>query len=102
MVRSALCLVLLCGFASADVVARESRLQGPGSGRGNAQQCADEEIESAVVEATQKSSTGKPRAMVTPPARKPAKATPSARGDGDSDSRMPAPRWHSFLPGMFR
>ena len=31
--------------------------------------------------------------------RKPVKATPAARTE---NSRVAAPRWHSFLPGMFR
>ena len=99
MSRSALCLLLLCASASATVAARDVRQLGPNSGGGNSQQCADEEIEAAVAEATQKSSAPKPRGTATPPARKPVKATPAARSEA---ARLPAPRWHSFLPGMFR
>ena len=99
MSRTALCLLMLCAFASTGVAAREVALMGPGSGGGNSTQCADEEIEAAVVEATQKSSAPKPRGPVAQQPRKPAKAAPAARTES---SRVAAPRWHSFLPGMFR
>ena len=66
MSRTALCLLMLCAFASPGVAARDVYLAGPGGGGGssggNSQQCADEEIEAAVAEATQKSSAPKPRA----------------------------------------
>ena len=35
-----------------------------------------------------------------PAATKPAKPRPSVHGD--APARMQSPRWHSFLPGMFR
>jgi ABC-type uncharacterized transport system auxiliary subunit len=100
MSRTAICLLLLCACASSGVAARDYRMQGPGSGGGNNQQCADEEILAAIDDATQKSA--KPRVVVTTQPRKPAKVTPAVRGDGDPASRLPTPRWHSFLPGMFR
>ena len=100
MSRSVLLLALICAFASAGVAARDYRMQGPGSGGSTLQSCPDEEIDAAVAEATQKSP--KPRAAVNTQPRKPAKVTPTARGDADSSARLPAPRWHSFLPGMFR
>jgi hypothetical protein len=100
MSRTALCVFLLCAFASTGAAARESHMAGPGSGGGNtSQQCQDDEIQAAVDEATPK--TAKPRAPVTTAPRKPAKAVPSARSESDV-SRLPTPRWHSFLPGMFR
>jgi len=95
MSRSALCLLLLCAGASATVAARDVRQLGPNSGGG---QCP--EIANAVAEATEKAPAKKP--VTTTPQRKPAKTNPTARGDGDSGARIPAPRWHSFLPGMFR
>jgi hypothetical protein len=81
---------------------------GPGGGGGgkggNIQQC--DEVDSAVAAATAKA-PAKPRvtASITQPVRsvKAVKALPAARGDTDDDApRMPTPRWHSFLPGMFR
>ena len=36
-----------------------------------------------------------------PSATKPTKPRPSVHGDAPA-SRMQSPRWHSFLPGMFR
>jgi hypothetical protein len=102
MTTRALIVVLLL-VASTSVAAREVRLAGPnGGGGGNSQQC--QEITNAVAEATSKA-PAKPRTVATTQPRKPAKAMPAARGDSDSDSdgpRLPTPRWHSFLPGMFR
>ena len=95
MSRPMLCLLLI--FASTTLSAREVRLQGANSGGG---QCT--EIANAVDEATAKP-PAKPRTTAAQP-RKPVKAVPTARSDGDDDVgvRVSAPRWHSFLPGMFR
>jgi hypothetical protein len=100
--RALLCVLLLA--SSTTVAAREVRLAGPNGGGGNVQQC--QEIANAVEEATAKA-PAKPRvtASITQPVRsvKAVKALPAARGDTDDDApRMPTPRWHSFLPGMFR
>jgi hypothetical protein len=100
MSRLALCLLLLC--AGTTVSAREFRMQGPNGGGGQCPEIVDDsaEIANAVAEATQKPAA-KPRTTSTTQ-RKPVKTTPTARGDSDGGSRLPAPRWHSFLPGMFR
>lgn len=100
--RALLCVLLLTSGTT--VAAREVRLAGPNGGGGNVQQC--QEIDNAVQEATAKV-PAKPRTTktTTAPSRKPVKATPAARSSGDDDGaapRLSTPRWHSFLPGMFR
>ena len=103
MTSRALLCVLLLATTSSTVAAREVRLAGPNGGGGNVQQC--QEIANAVEEATAKA-PAKPRTTVTTttPSRKPVKTTPAVRSAGDDDSapRLSTPRWHSFLPGMFR
>ena len=93
---SRLLLVALLMCASASVSA------GPGS----AGQCPEmeqeaPEIAAAVAEATRKPAA-KPRTTSSTPQRKPVKTTPTARGEVDAAARVATPRWHSFLPGMFR
>jgi hypothetical protein len=92
MSRIVFCLLLLsmCTTASA----REMRLQGAGSDDGS---CP--EIAAAVAEAEGKTSEAKPRAA-TPAASRGKSAKPGV-GRGETQ-RVQAPRWHSFLPGMFR
>ncbi|MGN6513804.1 MAG: hypothetical protein ACTHKZ_09590 [Lysobacteraceae bacterium] len=96
MTRLAFCLLLLCLAAGAH--ARDIRMHGPDGDSGGS--CADE--------------SNAPMASLVP-AAKPAQDAPVHRagkpkapttlrggsGGGD-DSGMHAPRWHSFLPGMFR
>jgi len=90
MSRIALCLLLVCACASID--AREIRLAGANGDGGG---CPD------LVESTAPDGQAdKPRAATQPVRAKPAKpATTRASADG---GRVSAPRWHSFLPGMFR
>jgi hypothetical protein len=104
--RALFCVLMLLGSTS--VAARDVHLAGPGGGGGgkggNIQQC--DEVDNAVAAATAKA-PAKPRvtASITQPVRsvKAVKSLPAARGDTDDDApRMPTPRWHSFLPGMFR
>ena len=97
MSRPLLIAVLLCASASVSA--------GPGSSAGG--QCSETmdqeapEIAAAVAEATRKPAA-KPRTTTSATTqRKPVKTTPMARGE-DGTSRVAAPRWHSFLPGMFR
>ena len=95
MSRPLLVAVLVCASASVSA--------GPGSGAGQCPEMEQEapEIAAAVAEATRKPAA-KPRTTTSStPQRKPVKTTPMARGE-DPTSRLPAPRWHSFLPGMFR
>ena len=95
MSRSLLCLMLLC--ASTAVAARDIRMQGSNGDGGH---CP--EIAAAVADAEAKSSKPRTPARTTTRAAKPAKVAPSVRGDSDGGGRSQAPRWHSFLPGMFR
>jgi hypothetical protein len=99
--RALLCVLLLA--ASTTVAAREVSLAGPNGGGGKIDQC--QEISNAVEEATAKV-PAKPRTTATATQqRKPAKPAPVARAAGDDEGsapRVPTPRWHSFLPGMFR
>ena len=90
MSRSVLCLLLLCVSATAS--AREARLDGA-SGDG-----ACPEIAAAVAEA-EAGAPVKPRAAA--PAGR-AKASKPAGARAGESQRVQAPRWHSFLPGMFR
>lgn len=94
MSRLLLATVLICASASVSA--------GPGS----AGQCPEmeqeaPEIAAAVADATKKPAV-KPRMTSSTPQRKPVKTTPTARGEVDAAARVATPRWHSFLPGMFR
>ena len=88
MSRILFCLILICLCTTAS--AREMR-QGSDDGS-----CP--EITAAVAEAEGSAPATKPRAA-TPAARTKSSKPSSARGDAQ---RVQAPRWHSFLPGMFR
>ena len=90
MSRTALCLLLVCACVSID--AREMRLAGANGDGGG---CPD-----LTAAATPDDTVEKPRATSQPARAKPAKpATKRATGDA---GRVSTPRWHSFLPGMFR
>ncbi|MEG3158645.1 hypothetical protein ACKVMH_12340 [Lysobacter zhanggongensis] len=83
MLRLCICLVFIA--LSAGVAAREIKMSSPNSGA-----CKD----AAVV------AKGDPAAV---PARAEARETrikPSIHSD--TATRVSSPRWHSFLPGMFR
>lgn len=82
-----ICLCLLIAFASAGVTAREVKLSGPDSGS-----CPD-----AAPARPAKQKVAPPRE--TSGARE-TRARPSLHSDSDVTSGKP--RWHSFLPGMFR
>jgi hypothetical protein len=84
-----LCLLLLSAGSMAG--AREVRLHGPNGDGG----CPDAAIPA----------TGPPTAKAAGPTPAPAKKNKpvfNVRGGGDDTSTSHAPRWHSFLPGMFR
>jgi hypothetical protein len=89
MSRIVFCLVLICLCTTAS--AREMR--GAGSDDGS---CP--EIAAAVAEAEASAPATKPRAAA-PAARGKSAKSSAVRGD---TQRVQAPRWHSFLPGMFR
>lgn len=89
--RLLFCLLLL--GASSVAMARDVRLQGAnGDGGGDCPaNGAGAEVEPDVTRPVSKAAAS--------PARK-AKSVPSVRGNDPGAVR--APRWHSFLPGMFR
>ena len=82
-----LCLCLLIAVSSATAVAREVKLSSPNSGA-----CPDA-----------KTATAKSDAIERTPAATPSRATEvKSSVHSDAPSRLSSPRWHSFLPGMFR
>lgn len=83
-----ICLCLLIAFASAAVAAREVKLSSPEGGS-----CAEEQA------APKPAKKAAPGARSAGPARE-TRARPSLHSDSDAASGRP--RWHSFLPGMFR
>ena len=91
MTRLASSLLLLCLCTGA--YARDIRMHGPNGDGGS---CTDESSAplAALVPA-------KPIPAAIPRAGKP-KAPTALRSGGDDSTGMHAPRWHSFLPGMFR
>ena len=91
MTRYALCLFLLC--ASAMVSARDVRMHGP-NGDGGA--CSDPPTAPAAAIAATPA-----RAANTAVSHAKVK-TPSLYHGSDDDAGPHLPRWHSFLPGMFR
>ncbi|GAA5070194.1 hypothetical protein [Lysobacter panacisoli] len=83
-----ICLCLLIVVASSTVAAREIKLSSANSGS-----CPE------AASLARENTRATPRA--TAPARE-VKARPSVHSDAGTSSRMQSPRWHSFLPGMFR
>ena len=83
MLRTSLLLLLV--LASATVAARDVK-------HADANGACSNQVEDRTVIAES------PR---YPSATRPAKSRPSVHGDAPT-SRMQSPRWHSFLPGMFR
>jgi hypothetical protein len=102
-------LLALCLLSAASVAAagtREPRMHGPG-GDGGACTATDAAGTDATADAP--AITGaKPSASPKPVAATPARIKPvvtvrgSGSGGGDDAGSVHAPRWHSFLPGMFR
>lgn len=91
MNRYALCLFLL--GASAVVSARDVRMHGPDGDGGACNEPAS--AASAPSAAPPAKATGNARSHAK------AKAPPLIHGE-DDDASPHTPRWHSFLPGMFR
>lgn len=83
---------LLIALASATVAAREAKLSQADGGT-----CLNHETRSPAARAPDRD----PAPMAVP-AKKAAK--PSLRGNsgGGDEVRLQSPRWHRFLPGMFR
>lgn len=92
-IRLALCLLLLC--ASMPAIARDMHLSAAnGDGGGSCTDAAPPGDEAGPTHGTDK----------RPQAPKPAKGKPAAAATRGSDAGadIRPPRWHSFLPGMFR
>lgn len=83
-----ICLVLLIAFASAGVAARDFKLSSANSGS-----CPDSVADKEPATASARNAP--------PPARE-TQAQPSMHSDAVGNGRLQSPRWHSFLPGMFR
>lgn len=87
MLRLSLCFLLLC--ASTTVLARDIRMQ---TANGEEGTCPSAEAEAG--------GEAKPvAARSATPANRARKPTTVRGGD---NPRIQGPRWHSFLPGMFR
>ena len=94
MRRTALCLLIV--LASAGVAARESKLSTPGDG-GACSTHSSRQVAGRV--------DAREAAPTLPPASKTKLAPRASAGGGDGEvpaGRVPSPRWHRFLPGMFR
>ncbi len=88
--RLALCLLLMC--ASLPLVARDMPLLSA-----NDSGCTDDTAAQGDDEAVRPAASRPATHTV-----KPVKAQPGLRHGGDSVGEIRPPRWHSFLPGMFR
>ena len=84
-----ICLCLLIAFASASVAAREARLSSPGS---------SESCDEPTNPANKKPVRASTRSPAPP---RETRVKQGVHGDTAPD-RLQSPRWHSFLPGMFR
>ena len=82
-----ICLCLLICFASAAVTARDFKMSSANGGS-----CPDNVAEKAPTASARKASV---------PARE-TRAKPTVHGDAIGNGRLQSPRWHSYLPGMFR
>lgn len=82
------CLCLLIAFASAGAIAREVKLSSPDSGACPEEVASPKPSKQKVVPTREASSPRETRAR------------PSLHSDSDVSTGKP--RWHSFLPGMFR
>ena len=83
-----ICLCLLIALASAGVAARDAKMSSANGGSCPESIADKDEATSASV-------------RKAPPARE-TKAKPTVHSDSVGNARMQSPRWHSFLPGMFR
>ncbi len=92
-IRLALILLLLC--ASLPLAAHEVRMMSAAGDSGGG--CHD--TEAAQDDTVHPATAG---AQPAAHAAKPAKAKPSVRQPSDGIGDIRPPRWHSFLPGMFR
>lgn len=82
-----ICLCLLIALTSASVAARDIKMSSANGGS-----CPDSV-------ADKQPASGSVRKA--PPARE-TRANPGVNSDSAGNGRLQSPRWHSFLPGMFR
>lgn len=80
-------LCLLIAFTSANVAARDVKMSSANGGS-----CPDSVADKEPARASVRKA---------PPARE-TKAKPTVHSDSASNGRLQSPRWHSYLPGMFR
>lgn len=92
--RLFLCLILVC--ASFPLMARDARMMDANGAGGGSCQGHDDDVrrETPAV----RPAARKPSAQ----AAKPAKPAATTHGGGADFDDVRPPRWHSFLPGMFR
>ena len=91
MVRLSLALLLLCACTS--VSARNVALQSPNGESGTCPEVESQAVETPAPKAKHANARAKPAA----------KPAPASQGGGEATApRGQGPRWHSFLPGMFR
>lgn len=94
-----LCLLLLSACALAET--RDVRLHGPNGDGGS--ECTEAEASDSTTPTAPTAATPAAKPITAP--AKPAGATrikPVTTVRGSDDGSVHAPRWHSFLPGMFR
>ncbi|MFK3647210.1 hypothetical protein ACI2IY_02085 [Lysobacter enzymogenes] len=92
MLRICLCLLFLsASLAVTHASAREVSKLSPNDA------CSSSNAAAKDVPARAQSRGGNP-----PQTARDTKAKPSVHSDSDSGNRLQSPRWHNFLPGMFR
>ena len=98
----ALCLLFAASAAAAGT--REPRMHGPGGDGGEctATDAAATDATADAPAATSAKPSASPKPVASTPARIKPVVTVRGGGGGDDTGSVHAPRWHSFLPGMFR
>ena len=89
MRRIAVCLLII--LSSASVAARESKLSDADGGS------CPTRTQTAATRSPDRDPSSKAL-----PVKKTKPSLPSSSGGGGDDVRLQSPRWHRFLPGMFR
>ena len=89
-------LCLLLASAGAFAEARDVQMQGPNSGGG---ECVEADPDHDVIPGVDSDATTTP---ATRPTGRSTRAKPAGGGGDASTGSAHSPRWHSFLPGMFR
>ena len=99
MSRSITALLLACACATAMSAATARDIAHLSAGDSG----CPAEVAAAKAEAADEREAKKALARSAEPSTTPVRGKPTVRGtDAASGSRLQAPRWHSFLPGMFR